>query len=171
MVEPELEALAKDDKSRSEEKKTDGDVINNEGEDQEESTEQEFMEAAKPTKSADRSEDLTPLTDEECLLTTPWVIGMDLKTKKWGEHLSFIYIPPFSSQPSLAHHNVAARFPVDGIEDVEWNDAAFDNLVVPGGEKQLAWDFVEGKNIANDSYDDFIPGKGKFVFTTLLSTR
>lgn len=35
--------------------------------------------------SRPQQQDLAPLTDEQCVLTTPWVIGMDMKTKKWGK--------------------------------------------------------------------------------------
>jgi len=32
--------------------------------------------------------------------------------------------------------------------------------VLPNGEKELAWAFVENKNLSNDAYDDFIADKG-----------
>jgi hypothetical protein len=41
---------------------------------------------ADQAKAKARDEDLTALSDEHCLLTTPWMIGFDLKRKKWGEH-------------------------------------------------------------------------------------
>lgn len=31
-----------------------------------------------------RSENLDRLTDEQCMLATPWVIGLDMNTKLWG---------------------------------------------------------------------------------------
>lgn len=46
-------------------------------------------------RSGFRSEDCTPLSEEHCLLATPWVIGMDLKRKEWG--MSFF---PSSSSSS-----------------------------------------------------------------------
>lgn len=33
-----------------------------------------------------RTEDLGPLSDYECMLATPWLRGLDLKTKEWGEY-------------------------------------------------------------------------------------
>jgi hypothetical protein len=39
-----------------------------------------------PQPNAKRVEDLTPLSDDHCLLTNPWMIGFDLDKKKWGEH-------------------------------------------------------------------------------------
>jgi hypothetical protein len=32
-----------------------------------------------------RSEDLEPLDDDICLLASPWVKGLDLRTKEWGK--------------------------------------------------------------------------------------
>jgi hypothetical protein len=43
--------------------------------------------AAAMSENVSRGEDLTPLTDEHCLLATPWLKGMDLKTKEWGKKL------------------------------------------------------------------------------------
>ncbi|GAW17501.1 hypothetical protein ANO14919_069580 [Xylariales sp. No.14919] len=85
-----------------------------------------------------RVENLQPLTDEQCLLATPWVMGFDLRSKDWCE------------------------LRVDELQPVTWNDEAFDKLVLPPGEKQLAWDFVEAKNLAlSEEFDDFIPDKGR----------
>ena len=42
-----------------------------------------------------------------------------------------------------------------------WNDEAFDKLVLPGGEKELAWAFVENKSLSKAGFDDFIPDKGR----------
>lgn len=44
-----------------------------------------------------------------------------------------------------------------------WNDKAFDNLVLPGGEKELAWEFVESKARSEETIDDFVPEKGKYA--------
>ncbi|RWA05440.1 hypothetical protein EKO27_g9667, partial [Xylaria grammica] len=85
-----------------------------------------------------RVENLQPLTDEQCLLATPWVIGFDLRSKDWCE------------------------LRVDELQPVTWNDEAFDKLVLPPGEKHLAWDFVEAKNLElSEEFDDFIPDKGR----------
>ncbi|RGP78409.1 hypothetical protein FLONG3_3545 [Fusarium longipes] len=90
-----------------------------------------------------RYEDLEPLTDDMCLLATPWVKGLDLRTKEW------------------------AQFCVNDLDQVIWNDAAFDNLVLPGPEKQLAWDFVESRAMAN-SFDDFIQDKGRGIIILMF---
>ena len=39
---------------------------------------------SKPANTG-RTEHLEPLSDEQCLLATPWVIGLDLKSKEWSK--------------------------------------------------------------------------------------
>lgn len=96
--------------------------------------------AVKPSGgSLKRTETLQTLTDEQCLLASPWLKGLDLKTKDW------------------------AQFNVDELDDIVWNEAAFDHLVLPGNEKQLAWAFVENKALSNNQFDDFVPDKGRGI--------
>lgn len=92
----------------------------------------------------ERNEDLTPLTDEECLLCTPWVHGFDLKAKDWG------------------------LFLVEEMKDISWNDDAFSNLVLPGDEKELAWSFIDNKNFANSDFDDFVTDKGRGIIILMF---
>lgn len=33
-----------------------------------------------------RNEDLSPLTDEQCLIADPWLMAFDLKAKRWGKN-------------------------------------------------------------------------------------
>ncbi|KAF4434895.1 Fidgetin 1 [Fusarium acutatum] len=96
-----------------------------------------------PNDTTGRSEDLEPLTDDMCLVATPWLKGFDLKAKDW------------------------AQFYVDDLTPVVWNDAAFNHLVLPGTEKQLAWEFVENKTLAN-SFDDFIQDKGRGIIILMF---
>ncbi|EEU43461.1 uncharacterized protein NECHADRAFT_45060 [Fusarium vanettenii 77-13-4] len=86
--------------------------------------------------SLKRPDNLEALSDYQCLLANPWVKGLDLKTKEW------------------------AQFFVDDLSPIAWNDEAFTNLVLPGSVKQLAWEFVENKALANN-FDDFIQDKGR----------
>ncbi|RFU78510.1 p-loop containing nucleoside triphosphate hydrolase [Trichoderma arundinaceum] len=94
--------------------------------------------------AAERKEDLTPLTDEQCLLATPWVYGFDLKSKEWG------------------------LFLVEEMKDIVWNDDAFANLVLPGDEKELAWSFIENKNFASAGFDDFVTDKGRGIIILMF---
>ncbi|KAK3368676.1 P-loop containing nucleoside triphosphate hydrolase protein [Podospora didyma] len=91
-----------------------------------------------------RNEDLTPLSDGHCLLATPWVIGMDLKTKEWS------------------------RFKIDDLKEIEWNNKAYENLVLPEGEKELAWEFVESKGAETEVYDDFVAEKGRGIIILMF---
>ena len=56
------------------------------------------------------------------------------------------------------------RFHVDDLRDIAWNDKAFENLVLPDGDKELAWEFVESKAKSESTLDDFVPEKGKPPF-------
>ena len=56
--------------------------------------------------------------------------------------------------------NCSGQFLVSNLSEIAWNDKAFDNLVLPGGEKELAWEFVEGKARSSAQVDDFVPDKG-----------
>ncbi|KAM0263528.1 hypothetical protein ACHAQJ_001147 [Trichoderma viride] len=99
----------------------------------------------KTTESkTERNQDLTPLTDEQCLLATPWVHGFDLKAKEWG------------------------LFLVEEMKDIVWNDDAFENLVLPGEEKELAWSFIENKNFTNPGFDDFVTDKGRGIIILMF---
>ncbi|KAF7555173.1 hypothetical protein G7Z17_g2404 [Cylindrodendrum hubeiense] len=86
---------------------------------------------------AERTEDMTPLSEDELLMTTPWVKGFDLKSKGFCE------------------------LDISCLKDMAWNDEAFEKLVLPGGEKELAWAFVENKSLSKSDFDDFIPDKGR----------
>ncbi|KAI0193662.1 P-loop containing nucleoside triphosphate hydrolase protein [Xylaria flabelliformis] len=89
-------------------------------------------------RPVERVENFAPLTDEQCLLATPWVKGFDLKSKKWYE------------------------LRVDELRPITWNDEAFDKLILPGDEKHLAWEFVEAKSLVqSEEFDDFITDKGR----------
>lgn len=57
---------------------------------------------------------------------------------------------------------------IDNLSDVEWKYDAFDNLVVPDDEKQLAWDFVESKTTSNEAFDDFIQDKGRGIIILMF---
>ncbi|TFB00251.1 hypothetical protein CCMA1212_007748 [Trichoderma ghanense] len=86
----------------------------------------------------------TPLTDEQCMLSTPWIHGFDLKAKE------------------------RALFFVEGLKDIIWIDDAFSNLVLPGDENELAWSFIENKNFANSDFDDFVTDKGRGIIILMF---
>jgi hypothetical protein len=86
---------------------------------------------------------LKPLTEDQLLLTVPWVKGFVLKEKKWY---------------SLA---------VNHIKPIIWNDA-FSNLVLPHQEKDLLLAFAQSKIKSSEIYfDDFVDGKGRGIIILL----
>jgi hypothetical protein len=93
--------------------------------------------SSKAKGPAERNEQISPLSDEELLMTTPWVKGFDMKAKEFCE------------------------FNVSELQEMVWNDEAFEKLVLPGGEKELAWTFVENKSHSKSDFDDFIADKGR----------
>jgi hypothetical protein len=86
---------------------------------------------------------LKPLTEDQLLLTVPWVKGFVLKEKKWY---------------SLA---------VNHIKPIIWNDS-FSNLVLPHQEKDLLLAFAQSKIKSSEVYfDDFVDGKGRGIIILL----
>lgn len=56
---------------------------------------------------------------------------------------------------------------VSGIEDIAWDEEAFDSLVLPNEEKDLLLAFSESKINREVEFDDFITGKGKGIIMLL----
>ncbi|KXJ93320.1 P-loop containing nucleoside triphosphate hydrolase protein [Microdochium bolleyi] len=83
------------------------------------------------------------LTEEQLLLCTPVVRGYALKTKKWLELF------------------------VDEISDIEFDDKAFDALVLPEGHKSLILAFTQSQVKNKHAFDDVISGKGRGIIMLL----
>ena len=62
---------------------------------------------------------------------------------------------------------ISAQFTIDELSPIEWSDAAFDHLVLPRNEKQLAWAFVESKALES-SFDDYIEDKGRGIIILMF---
>jgi SpoVK/Ycf46/Vps4 family AAA+-type ATPase len=58
-------------------------------------------------------------------------------------------------------------FFVDFVKEIEWNDNAFDKLVLPDNTKDLLLSFVESQVENKDAFDDVIQGKGKGIIMLL----
>ncbi|KAF4995188.1 hypothetical protein FGRMN_5326 [Fusarium graminum] len=84
-----------------------------------------------------------PLTDEELIMTSPIVRGYALKNKRWME------------------------FFVDEVTEVEFNDKAFDSLVLPQDQKELVLAFAQSQVKFKNVFDDIISGKGKGIIMLL----
>lgn len=57
----------------------------------------------------------------------------------------------------------SGEFNIDDIQEANWNDAAFDNLVLPEGEKQLTLAFTDRTRLNNKHFDDFVQHKGNIT--------
>ncbi len=88
-------------------------------------------------------ENKVELTAEQLLLCTPVVRGYSLKTKKW---LGFF---------------------VDCVDEVVFNERAFEQLVLPEGHKSMILAFSESQVKNKARFDDDISGKGKGLITLL----
>lgn len=58
-------------------------------------------------------------TEEDLLISSPLVLGFSLSDKLWLE------------------------FTVNGIKDIQWNESAFDSLVLPKGQKLIVKALVQ----------------------------
>ncbi|CDO77722.1 hypothetical protein BN946_scf184969.g73 [Trametes cinnabarina] len=89
--------------------------------------------------------DARALTDEELLLTSPIVYGFSFSDK---EFLEFI---------------------VERVERFEWNDEAFEQLVIPPAHKLVLKTLVESHSSGTAAkFDDFVPGKGHGLVINLF---
>ncbi|KAK8062667.1 hypothetical protein PG997_014764 [Apiospora hydei] len=95
------------------------------------------------TKVNKAAADPEPLTDDQCLICSPWLKGYALKSKQWVSIL------------------------VQEVREIEWNEDAFEYLVLPNGYKDLVKGLVMAQ-LRNPSpekrekrFDDFIDGKGR----------
>ncbi|KAF4839677.1 26S proteasome regulatory subunit 4-like protein A [Colletotrichum siamense] len=83
------------------------------------------------------------LTANQRELASPMVRGFDLTSKKWG------------------------LFFIDSVTEVEWNEGAFDQLVLPHDYKTIVRAFVEAQMSSASGFDDIIRGKGQGIIMLL----
>ncbi|OBZ76249.1 hypothetical protein A0H81_02954 [Grifola frondosa] len=85
------------------------------------------------------------LTEDELMLTSPIVYGFSFADKQWLE------------------------FAIERVELFQWNDEAFEQLVVPPKQKLVLKTLVESHNTgAAAKFDDFISGKGHGLVINLF---
>ncbi|KAL5356784.1 hypothetical protein BJX96DRAFT_187457 [Aspergillus floccosus] len=83
-------------------------------------------------------------TEEELLIASPVVLGFAFSEKLWLE------------------------FSISGISEIEWNEDAFDSLVLPENQKSIVKALVESHTFcAAQNIDDVIQGKGKGLVAVL----
>lgn len=83
-------------------------------------------------------------TEEELLIASPVVLGFAFSEKLWLE------------------------FSVSGVNEIEWNEGAFNSLVLPDNQKSIVKALVESHTFnAAQNIDDVIQGKGKGLVAVL----
>ena len=89
-------------------------------------------------------DDKPTFTDEEYLIASPVVLGFSFSDKLWLE------------------------FAISGIRDIEWNQGAFDSLIIPDDQKVVVKALVESHALeAKKNIDDVIQGKGRGLVAVL----
>jgi hypothetical protein len=83
-------------------------------------------------------------TEEELLIASPVVLGFAFSEKLWLE------------------------FSVSGVTDIQWNEGAFNSLVLPDNQKSIVKALVESHTFhAAENIDDVIQGKGRGLVAVL----
>lgn len=61
------------------------------------------------------------------------------------------------------------EFPVNNVKEIQWNESAFDSLVLPDAQKDIVRALVETHTHAKDNgtIDDVIAGKGRGLVAVL----
>lgn len=115
------------------------------------------------------------LTGEELLLTSPIVYGFSFSDKQWCESW-FFPRDIFGARGICGRREltVAAlpftvEFIVERVERFEWNDEAFEQLVIPAKHKQVLKTLVESHSAGSSrKFDDFVAGKGHGLVINLF---
>jgi hypothetical protein len=95
------------------------------------------------------SETKREFTDEELLIASPVVLGFAFSEKLWLE------------------------FTISGIHEIEWNEGAFQSLVLPEKQKSIVKALVQShtsENAHRKNIDDVIQGKGRGLVAVLHGT-
>ncbi|KAF5613114.1 TOB3 (member of AAA-ATPase family) [Fusarium subglutinans] len=92
----------------------------------------------------DEDMDIVDFTDEDYLIASPVVLGFSFSEKQWLE------------------------FAVSCVNEIKWNEKAWDSLVLEDGTKDLIKALVKSRKYhAANTIDDVIQGKGKGLVTVL----
>jgi len=93
-------------------------------------------------ETVDKEDEVTTkereFTEEELLIASPVVLGFAFSEKQWLE------------------------FTLSGVRDIQWNDGAFDSLVIPADRKLIVKALVSSHKFhPAQTIDDVVQGKGK----------
>ncbi|KAL8909443.1 MAG: hypothetical protein Q9171_005041 [Xanthocarpia ochracea] len=83
------------------------------------------------------------LTNDQLLLCSATLKGYSLKNKKW------------------------LSFSINSVDEIKWNESAFESLVLPNDQKELILALTESQVANKDSFDDVIQGKGRGMIMLL----
>ncbi|KAI8959583.1 hypothetical protein F5Y11DRAFT_359093 [Daldinia sp. FL1419] len=98
-----------------------------------------------PDISSSTKKNLRPFTDEERLIIYPWLRGFRLQTKTW------------------------CKIRIEDLQDVNWNELAFQRLLLPNDEKEALLRFIMGNlRFSNLVPDDFVQNKKRGLTCLLL---
>ena len=86
---------------------------------------------------------LTSLTSDQLLLCSATLKGYSLKNKKW------------------------LTFSIGSVLDIDYNESAFESLVLPEDHKELILALAESQVQHKENFDDVIQGKGKGMIMLL----
>ena len=86
---------------------------------------------------------LTTLTKDQLLLCSASLKGYSLRNKKW------------------------LTFSIGCVKDINYNDNAFESLVLPADHKELILALTESQVANKETFDDVIQGKGKGMIMLL----
>lgn len=101
----------------------------------------------KEDDSEETSEKLPDLTEEDYLLASPVLLGFAFAEKLWLE------------------------FSVSSVSEIEWNDQAWDSLVLESETKDLIQALVKARKYhGSQTIDDVIRGKGKGLVSKFISS-
>lgn len=87
--------------------------------------------------------DKVQLSDEQKLIASPLVRGYALKEKLW------------------------LNFFVNAVQDIAFNNKAFESLVLPANQKELILGFTSTQQAYRSQFDDVIEGKGRGIILLL----
>jgi hypothetical protein len=62
-------------------------------------------------------------------------------------------------------------FFIGSVKEIEWNESAFQSLVLPADQKELVLAFAESQAKYKGAFDDVIQGKGLFLSQSSTNDR
>jgi hypothetical protein len=109
-----------------------------------------------PEKAKTKGLDPAQLDEDGLLICSPTVLGFSYSDKMWCKYIFTIYkINTLTT--------CIVEFATVGVEGIQWSMSAFDDLVLPDVQKDMALALAESKirELDDLSFDDVVKGKGQ----------